>query len=66
MKRRKLLLTALGSIVLTSVVWARAGSSPDRPAEAAQPTAEEPLFSAAALRWRSGQPAHWRALLLHR
>jgi len=75
MKARRLILASLFSVLfsasfLTSGEWA--GTRVDRPTSSQSPKApgstmpEDPLTSAAGRHWRSGQPHHWRALLLQR
>ena len=74
MKRRKFLFTSLSLILLSVGVIARHGGSGLRShsvlssrTRAQQSATTEELFSSVAgQRWLSGQPGHWRALLLHR
>jgi hypothetical protein len=74
MKRRRFILTTLVSVLLTGGVVIRPTGSGLRlqspthsQAQARASATSEDLFSSAAgRRWLSGQPAHWRVLLLHR
>jgi hypothetical protein len=60
MKRRGLLVATLLALLLTSIVLARAG----RAADTRSPKPRHPFSGETALRYRQGQPTHWRACLL--
>ena len=73
MKRWGWVLTTLFTLILTGFVLSRAGwFTGHHPGRFASRRSElharvhDPLTSDAALRWRRGQPAHWRMLILQR
>jgi hypothetical protein len=74
MQRRGWILTTLVTLILTTIVFtqarwvfaSRAPRSLSRRVELRGHAKVDPLTTEAALRWRNGQPAHWRSLLLQR
>jgi hypothetical protein len=71
MKSRGLILTSLFAIILVvglAVPAVRSGLPNHSPESKIRSSAEaeDPLTSAAGRRWCSGQPTHWRTLLLQR
>jgi hypothetical protein len=75
MKRHRLFLATLLTLLITFCTLTRAGwltarhehsrLPPTRNAPSSH-NVHDPLASPSALRWRQGQPNHWRAFLLQR
>jgi hypothetical protein len=64
MKRRGLLIVATLTLLLTGVVLARAAAS--RRGDEGSVRGRHPFSGEIAIRYRQGQPTHWRSCLLQR